>query len=116
MLIGLSIIVRVVFNVDFPVLKILIGLFFIYLGFKIMFGIPNPVIGQFLIKLECTINTVVDISLYYELGNKLKNIWTGFLSKGIHKFSVDLSVLPAGIYILKTATGNDLYTNRIIKF
>lgn len=43
--IGLSIIIKVVFNVNFPILKILIGLFFIYLGLKIIFDIPN--LGSF---------------------------------------------------------------------
>lgn len=36
--IGLAIIIKVVFNVDIPVVKIAIGIFFIYLGIKIIFG------------------------------------------------------------------------------
>ncbi len=37
-LIGLSIIVRVVFNIDIPVFKIIIGLLLIYLGLQVLFG------------------------------------------------------------------------------
>ncbi|MEJ5265443.1 MAG: hypothetical protein WHT29_09025 [Bacteroidales bacterium] len=37
-IIGLSLIIKVVFNVDFPIFKILIAFFFIYLGLKILFG------------------------------------------------------------------------------
>jgi predicted membrane protein len=37
-IIGLSIIIKVVFNIDFPIFKILIAFFFIYLGLKILFG------------------------------------------------------------------------------
>ena len=36
--IGLALIIRFVFNVDFPVIKVLIAGFFIYLGIRILFG------------------------------------------------------------------------------
>jgi predicted membrane protein len=37
-IIGISFIAKVFFKVDFPVFKILLALFFIYLGFRILFG------------------------------------------------------------------------------
>jgi predicted membrane protein len=37
-LFGLSIIINIVFKVDIPVFKICIGLFFLYLGFRMIFG------------------------------------------------------------------------------
>ena len=37
-LIGLGIVIRVVFNIDFPVFKFLVALFFIFIGLRIMFG------------------------------------------------------------------------------
>ncbi len=37
-LIGISIIIRVLFNVDFPIFKILLGFLFLYLGLKILTG------------------------------------------------------------------------------
>jgi len=40
-LIGFGLIIKVVFNVDFPLLKILFALFIIYLGFKLLFGSFN---------------------------------------------------------------------------
>jgi predicted membrane protein len=36
--IGLALIIRFVFNVEFPVFKVLFALFFIYLGLRILFG------------------------------------------------------------------------------
>jgi len=39
LLIGVSIILKAAFNVSFPFVRILIGIFFIWLGFKVMFGI-----------------------------------------------------------------------------
>lgn len=37
-LLGLSFIIKVVFNVDIPIIKFLIGFFFIYLGIKLFIG------------------------------------------------------------------------------
>lgn len=37
-ILGLSLILKVVFHIDFPVVKLLVAFFFIYLGIKILFG------------------------------------------------------------------------------
>ncbi len=37
-ILGLSLILKVVFHIDFPVVKLLIAFFFIYLGIKVLFG------------------------------------------------------------------------------
>lgn len=37
-LLGLSLVVKIVFNIDFPVFKLLLALFFIYFGLRIMMG------------------------------------------------------------------------------
>ena len=38
LLLGIALIIKVVFNVDFPVVKILFGFFLIFLGLKVLFG------------------------------------------------------------------------------
>lgn len=38
LLLGVALIIKVVFNVDFPIFKILVGLFIIAIGIKILFG------------------------------------------------------------------------------
>lgn len=40
-LIGFGLIIKVVFNVDFPLLKILFALFIVYIGLKLLFGSFN---------------------------------------------------------------------------
>jgi hypothetical protein len=48
LIIGIALIIKVVFNVDFPIFKIIIGIFFIFIGLKILFGrvlIPEGKIG-----------------------------------------------------------------------
>ncbi len=37
-IIGLSLIIKIVFNIDFPIFKLLIAFFFIYLGIRILIG------------------------------------------------------------------------------
>ena len=38
LLLGIALIIKVVFQVDFPVFKVLVGLFLVLLGFKVLFG------------------------------------------------------------------------------
>jgi predicted membrane protein len=45
-IIGLSLIIKIVFNVDFPIFKILIAFFFIYIGLKIMLGSSFRFFGE----------------------------------------------------------------------
>ena len=48
LILGIALIIKVVFNVDFPVFKIIVGAFFIFLGLKVLFGrvlIPEGKIG-----------------------------------------------------------------------
>jgi predicted membrane protein len=37
-LIGLSLIIKIVFNIDFPIFKILFAFLFIYIGIKVLVG------------------------------------------------------------------------------
>jgi predicted membrane protein len=45
-LIGLSLVIKIVFNIDFPIFKILIAFFFIYIGLKIMLGSSFRIFGE----------------------------------------------------------------------
>ena len=38
LLLGVALIIKVVFNVDFPVFKVLVGIFLVLLGLKVLFG------------------------------------------------------------------------------
>lgn len=38
LMLGIALIIKVVFNVDFPVFKVVVGIFFVLLGIKILFG------------------------------------------------------------------------------
>lgn len=48
LILGIVLIIKVVFNIDFPIFKVLVGIFFIFLGIKVLFGrvlIPEGKIG-----------------------------------------------------------------------
>lgn len=48
LVLGIVLIIKVVFNIDFPIFKVLVGVFFIFLGIKVLFGrvlIPEGKIG-----------------------------------------------------------------------
>jgi predicted membrane protein len=48
LVLGSVLIIKVIFNIDFPIFKILVGIFFIFLGIKVLFGrvlIPEGRIG-----------------------------------------------------------------------
>lgn len=38
LLLGIALVIKVVFQIDFPVFKVLVGIFLILLGFKVLFG------------------------------------------------------------------------------
>lgn len=85
LLLGIALIIKVVFNVDFPVFKVIIGVFFIFIGLKVLFGrvlIPEGKIGP---------NETIFSERVYddpESGNEYSVIF----GKGVYDFSsVDLS-------------------------
>lgn len=53
LLLGVALIIKVVFNVDFPVFKVLIGIFLVLLGIKVLFG--KTLISSHHFKAEETI-------------------------------------------------------------
>jgi len=85
LLLGIALIIKVVFNVDFPIFKIIIGVFFILIGLKVLFGrvlIPEGKIGP-----EETIFTE---RIYKDPQNNKE--YSVVFGKGVYDFTnVDLS-------------------------
>jgi hypothetical protein len=84
-IIGLTLIIRFVFNVDFPVFKVLFALFFIYIGIRILFGSFG------LFRFETSTNDVLfnEKVFYKPEHNKEYNVVFG---KGVFDFTdLDLS-------------------------
>lgn len=99
-IIGISLIVKVVFKIDFPIMKVLIAFFFIYLGIKILAG--NFGFAKF--KSEPNDVIFSESSFVHEQNlPKEQNVVFG---KGVFDFRNLLeSSLPAEIHI-NTVFGN----------
>lgn len=95
LLLGIALIIKVVFNVDFPVFKVLVGIFLVLLGIKVLFG-------KFLIPAHHfdQEETVFNERVYDnpEPGKE----YTVLFGKGVYDFTnVDLS---KGNYRVKVST------------
>ena len=77
-------------------------------SFKIHQNIPNPVQKDRKTLLPVSLKKAGNYSLIlYDLqGNTIKQLFTGELSEGEHKISLDLMELSAGMYIVKMNNGS----------
>ncbi len=75
---------------------------------------PNPFSDAFTLKYESQNRTEVQVALYNEIGLKVEEWFLGAQTTGEHLIQLDTNV-PNGIYFLKFRTGNNVYTERIIK-
>lgn len=85
LVLGIVLIIKVVFNIDFPIFKVLVGVFFIFLGIKVLFGrvlIPEGKIGP---------DETIFSERIYESPEKGKE-YNVIFGKGVYDFTnVDLS-------------------------
>jgi len=75
---------------------------------------PNPVKQKSLIELSLPENGNVRIDLLNLQGQKLMNIYTGFLTKGFHNIDLDKENLPAGVYMIRVNTKSSTSSIKII--
>ncbi|MCF6341282.1 MAG: T9SS type A sorting domain-containing protein [Bacteroidales bacterium] len=74
---------------------------------------PNPVFSSATVELEMNSNARVDVFVYDISGRQLMK-QTRQLAKGKNKMTLDLSHLQPGVYLLRTVSGTDIRTNKII--
>jgi hypothetical protein len=67
---------------------------------------PNPSAGASTVTLTLAAATTVEVTVYDVLGRKVASLSEGRLSAGMHRLSVDVSTLPAGLYLVR-ATVDD---------
>ena len=75
---------------------------------------PNPVIDKFIIhKLKVTSEAAVEISIFNVLGKKVVD--TFFDEGNEHGNEIDVSILPAGLYLLELTSQDKIYRTKLIK-
>lgn len=65
---------------------------------------PNPFNPFTSIEIELLEDSEIDVLIYNLEGREIIRLHSGFLSKGIHKFSFDGTELPSGVYLYKVST------------
>ncbi len=65
---------------------------------------PNPFNPLTSIIIELLEDSEIDVLIYNLEGREIIRLHSGFLSKGIHKFSFDGTELPSGVYLYKVST------------
>ena len=95
LILGIALIIKVVFNIDFPIFKVLVGVFLVLLGIKVLFG--KVLIPSHHFEPE---DTIFNERVYDnpESGKE----YTVLFAKGVYDFTnVDLS---KGSYRVKVST------------
>jgi len=76
---------------------------------------PNPVLQNAVINIAVPETGTVQIDMLNITGQKIKNVYSGFLSKGTHDFNLDNSSrLSKGVYLLKVNTRTSTGTVKIV--
>jgi glycosidase len=65
---------------------------------------PNPVLSNYTLELNLPQANPVTIDLYTILGQYVKTVYTGFLTKGTHHLSLSKGSISTGHYFLKLKT------------
>ncbi|MCK9421787.1 MAG: T9SS type A sorting domain-containing protein [Bacteroidales bacterium] len=75
---------------------------------------PNPVKGAtfFNLNLDKAANVTIEVSNI--MGQKIMSLDKGVIYAGIHKMTIDGSVLSSGIYFYTVKINNDSYTHKMI--
>lgn len=76
---------------------------------------PNPAQNTIHISLQSTNHGMATISIYNQLGQKLKTIELGELTIGTNEFTSNISVLENGIYFLQLQVDKSLITKKFVK-
>jgi hypothetical protein len=84
-------------------------------GNKLLVSVyPNPVKQKSLIELLTPENGNVQIDILNVQGQKLMNIYSGFLIKGLHNIDLDKENLSAGVYMVRVNTKSSTSSIKII--
>ncbi|HYM94614.1 MAG TPA: alpha-amylase family glycosyl hydrolase, partial [Chitinophagaceae bacterium] len=77
---------------------------------------PNPVTANSVIALQIPANGKVQIDLYNIPGQRIENIYSGFLTKGSHNLLINQNInkMSAGTYFLRVQLNNKILPVKIM--
>ncbi len=75
---------------------------------------PNPVHGSTIVSYELASPSEVTITLVDLLGRRVGHVVAGKLAAGVHQTNIDVSGLPAGVYLYRLQADNYVQTKRMV--
>ncbi|AEA46021.1 T9SS type A sorting domain-containing protein [Fluviicola taffensis] len=79
------------------------------------FAFPNPAVESTTIEIQAPQKEHMDIQLYDTSGKRIKEIYSGKISKGTFRQLIDLTDLTSGIYLIIIQSKDFKETVRILK-
>jgi len=75
---------------------------------------PNPVLSQAVASFSVDRLCGVTLSLYNNMGQKVKDIYSGKLGQGVHQVGFSAGTLTPGIYFLRLEAGSATASTKVI--
>ncbi len=75
---------------------------------------PNPFNGNINISLQMKITDNITVVIYNILAQKVKQVFTGEIKKGTHKFSYNSGNLSSGLYFVTVVTSQETVSRKIL--
>jgi len=77
---------------------------------------PNPADESITVSYSSPVNGVYQVELYDVLGRLVQRQEEVVAEFGLRRFTVDVSHLPAGSYLLRFGQGNDWVSEKVLVF
>ena len=84
------------------------------LNFELQNIYPNPFNPNVNFDLQIVDSDLVEINVYDLKGNKVFEIFSGYLNSGIHSFNWEAVNFPTGIYILNSRSNNFVSNQKVL--
>lgn len=75
---------------------------------------PSPFGARATLDVATPETAALDIALFDVLGRRVHTVESGTFGAGVHRFSIDGSALPAGLYILRVSDGKTSITRSLV--
>jgi hypothetical protein len=74
---------------------------------------PNPAADRATLALSLGVPAEVHLALHDVLGRELAAVHAGPLAAGAHRLSLDVSKLPAGVYVWRLVAGERVESGQL---
>ena len=81
--------------------------------FSLSAPFPNPFNPSVNFEVNVMDAQSIDIDIFDIYGNKIQDIYSGFLNYGLHNFSWNASNFSAGVYIIQCKSKNNILTEKV---